>query len=60
MKWPLEFQRVGHLRQPIKKLKQLSSGVSIGLQGSCVLFLDPDRFDLVVGGRRLLFSYLRT
>jgi hypothetical protein len=25
--------------------------VSIGLQGFCILFLDPDRFDLAVGGR---------
>jgi hypothetical protein len=29
--------------------------MSVGLQGSCILFLDPDRFDLTVGGRRRLF-----
>jgi hypothetical protein len=29
--------------------------LSVGLQGSCILFLDPDRFDLTVGGRRQLF-----
>jgi hypothetical protein len=34
------------------------------LQESCILFciliLDPDRFDLTVGGRLRLFSYTRT
>jgi hypothetical protein len=25
--------------------------MSVGLQGSCILILDPDRFDLTVGGR---------
>ena len=30
--------------------------VSIGLQGSCILFLDYDRFDLTVEGRRRLFQ----
>jgi hypothetical protein len=30
--------------------------VSVGLQGSCILILDPDRFDLTVGSRRRLFS----
>jgi hypothetical protein len=34
--------------------------VSVGLQGSCILILDPDRFDLTVGGRRRLFSWTRT
>jgi hypothetical protein len=37
--------------------------MSVGLQGSCILFciliLEPDRFDLV-GGRRRLFSYTIT
>jgi hypothetical protein len=32
--------------------------VSVGLQGSCILFLDPDRFDLTVGGRRRLFQVI--
>jgi hypothetical protein len=27
-----------------------SLDLSVGLQGSCILFLDPDRFDLTVGG----------
>jgi hypothetical protein len=36
------------------------AGLSVGLQGSCILILDPDRFDLTVGGRRRLFSYTRT
>jgi hypothetical protein len=30
--------------------------LSVGLQGSCILFLDHDRFDLTVGGRRRLFQ----
>ena len=30
--------------------------VSIGLQGSCILFLDYNRFDLTVEGRRRLFQ----
>jgi hypothetical protein len=30
--------------------------ISVGLQGSCILILDPDRFDLTVGSRRRLFS----
>jgi hypothetical protein len=30
--------------------------LSVGLQGSCILFLDPDRFDLTIGGRRQLFQ----
>jgi hypothetical protein len=34
--------------------------MSVGLQGSCILILDPDRFDLTVGGRRRLFSWTRT
>jgi hypothetical protein len=34
--------------------------LSVGLQGSCILILDPDRFDLTVGGRRRLFSWTRT
>jgi hypothetical protein len=34
--------------------------VSVGLQGSCILILDPDRFDLTVGGRQRLFSWTRT
>jgi hypothetical protein len=29
---------------------------SVGLQGSCILFLDHDRFDLTVEGRRRLFQ----
>jgi phospholipase C len=29
--------------------------LSVGLQGSCILFLDHDRFDLTVGGRQRLF-----
>jgi hypothetical protein len=34
--------------------------LSVGLQGSCILILVPDRFDLTVGGRRRLFSWTRT
>jgi hypothetical protein len=34
--------------------------VLVGLQGSCILILDPNRFDLTVGGRRRLFSWTRT
>jgi hypothetical protein len=30
--------------------------MSVGLQGFCILFLDPDRFDLTVGGRRRLLQ----
>ena len=30
--------------------------VSIGLQGSCILFLDYNRFDLTIEGRRRLFQ----
>jgi hypothetical protein len=30
--------------------------LSVGLQGSFILFLNPDRFDLTVGGRRRLFQ----
>jgi hypothetical protein len=33
-----------------------SLDLSVGLQGSCILFLDPDRFDLTVGGHRRLFQ----
>ena len=39
----------------------MATTLSVGLQGSGIwivpLILDPDRFDLVVGGRRPLFSY---
>ena len=38
--------------------------LSVGSQGPDILFfiliLDPDRFDLTVGGRRRLFSWTRT
>jgi hypothetical protein len=30
--------------------------MSVGLQGPCILFLDHDRFNLTVGGRRRLFQ----
>jgi hypothetical protein len=30
--------------------------VSVGLQGSCILFLGPHRFNLTIGSRRLLFQ----
>jgi hypothetical protein len=33
-----------------------ADGLSVSLQGSCILFLNPDRFDLTVGGRRRLFQ----
>jgi hypothetical protein len=33
-----------------------NSEMSVGLQGSCILILDPDRFDLTVGSRQRLFS----
>jgi hypothetical protein len=29
--------------------------LSVGLQGSCILFLNPDRFNFTIGGRRRLF-----
>jgi hypothetical protein len=41
------------------KALPMIADVSVGLQGSSEPFIDPDRFDLVVGGRRLLFSYPR-
>jgi hypothetical protein len=57
-------------RQPLLTLEYLVSSlsifdvtmehVSVGLQGSCILILDPDRFNLTVGGRRRLFSWTRT
>jgi hypothetical protein len=33
-----------------------SMHLSVGLQGSCILILDPNRFDLTVGGCQRLFS----
>jgi hypothetical protein len=30
--------------------------MSVGLQGSCILFLNPNRFDLTIGGCRRLFQ----
>jgi hypothetical protein len=35
-------------------------GVLVGLQGSCILILDPDRFDLTIRGCQRLFSWTRT
>jgi hypothetical protein len=37
-------------------LGRRNQDLSVGLQGSCILILDPDRFDLTVGGRQRLFS----
>jgi hypothetical protein len=34
--------------------------MSVGLQGSCILILDPNRFNLTVRGRQRLFSWTRT
>jgi hypothetical protein len=42
-------------RQLQEALCPLYSMLSVGLQGSCILFLDHDRFDLAVGGRQRLF-----
>jgi len=36
------------------------NGVVSWFAGSCILILDPDRFDLTIGGRRRLFSCIRT
>jgi hypothetical protein len=38
-------------RQLVTETSPKPTYVSVGLQGSCILFLDHDRFDLAVGGR---------
>jgi hypothetical protein len=37
-------------------LVQGSLIMSVGLQGSCILILDPNRFDLTIKGCQRLFS----
>jgi hypothetical protein len=51
---------IGICREIVSAEKIRITNVSVGLQGSCILILDPDRFDLTVGGRRRLFSWTRT
>jgi hypothetical protein len=34
--------------------------MSVGLQGSCILILNPNRFNLTIRGRQRLLSYTRT
>jgi hypothetical protein len=56
-KRPLSINELLHVLAVDPSASSLSEEniLSVGLQGSCILFLDPDRFDLTVGGRQRLF-----
>jgi hypothetical protein len=64
------FAVAGSLASPTAEIKRADDSptnfvlgrdsLSVGLQGSCILILDPDRFNLTVGGRQRLFSWTKT